>query len=190
MNRIMIAALAALIAAPAAAQDFSEGSEAKNWNLAHGESKARFEAKVTDAVCALTGDCPEDCGAGLRQMVLQRVADGKTLLVFKNIQPIFSGGSYDLAAYCGQTVVVDGLIVGDPEVTKGAEIMQVQTVTVAGETAKTNQFTKAWEARTAEPTGEKGPWFRRDPLIQERLDTTGYFGLGKEEDAKYAEENF
>ena len=27
-------------------------------------------------------------------------------------------------------------------------------------------------------------------VIQERLDTTGYFGLGKEEDAKYAEENF
>ncbi|MEM8760039.1 MAG: hypothetical protein AAGE83_06925 [Pseudomonadota bacterium] len=190
MNRIMIAAMAALLAAPAGAQDFSEGSEAKEWGLAHGESKARFEAKVTDAVCALTGDCPEDCGAGLRQMVLQRVADGKTLLVFKNTQPIFSGATYDLAAYCGQTVVVDGLIVGDPEVTKGAEIMQVQTVTVSGETAKTNKFTQGWEGRTENPIGEKGPWFRRDPLIQQRLDTTGYFGLGKKVDRKYAEENF
>ncbi|MEM7496757.1 MAG: hypothetical protein AAF371_02040 [Pseudomonadota bacterium] len=190
MKRMTMAAVAVLLAAPAGAADFSEGSEAKNWNLAHGETKARFEAKVTDAVCALTGDCPEDCGGGLRQMVLERVADGKTLLVFKNIQPIFSGGTYDLAAYCGQTVTVDGLLVGDPEVTKGAEIMQVQTVTVGGETAKTNNFTKGWEARTENPIGEKGPWFRRDPLIHERIDTTGHLGLGKEADEKYAEENF
>ncbi|MEO0820255.1 MAG: hypothetical protein AAF074_07480 [Pseudomonadota bacterium] len=184
----MIAAVA-LLAGPALAQDFSEGSEAKSWNLT-GERKARFAAKVVDAPCALTGDCPEDCGAGLRQMVLIREADGKTLLTFKNVQPIFTGATVDLAAYCGQTVTVDGLLVGDPEYTKGAEIMQVQIVTTAdGTAAKTNQWSKDWAAKNPD-VGGKGPWFRRDPRINDRIAKTGRLGLGLEEDQKYIEENF
>ncbi|MEM6944569.1 MAG: hypothetical protein AAF416_05285 [Pseudomonadota bacterium] len=190
MKRMIIAALAGLIALPAAAEDFSAGSEARSWGLL-GEQLARFEAKVTDAVCALTGDCPEDCGAGLRQMVLQRVADDKMILVLKNTQPIFSGATYDLAQYCGQTVTVDGLIVGEPDYVKGATIMQVQTVTTAdGTTAKTNGFTEAWKQRTPNPVGEKGQWFRRDPEILKRLESTGYLGLGLEADKKFAEEFF
>lgn len=190
MRYALTAAMAALIALPAAAQDFSAGSQAKAWNL-NGERMARFEARVTDAVCALTGDCPEDCGGGLRQMVLERVADGKTLLVFKNIQPIFSGGTHDLAAYCGQTVIVDGLLVGDAEYTKGAEIMQVQTVTVGdGEAVKTNTFDEYWNARYPELADEKGPWFRKDPEINARIETTGRLGLGPEADAAYAADNF
>ena len=188
--RILVGALlAATVALPASAADFSEGSEAKPWPV-QGREKAKFTAKVVDAVCHLTGDCPDDCGAGERQMVMIREADGKSVLAFKNIQPIFTGATVDLAQYCGQTVTVDGLLVGDPEVTGGAEIMQIQTVSVAGaEPAKTNAWTKDWDAKFPEAAG-KGPWFRRDPRINERIATTGYFGLGKEVDEAYIAENF
>ncbi|MEL7126991.1 MAG: hypothetical protein AAGK30_12190, partial [Pseudomonadota bacterium] len=62
-----LTALVALIATPLAAQDFSEGSEARSWNL-YAEVPAKFEAKVVDLVCEFTGDCPADCGAGKRQL--------------------------------------------------------------------------------------------------------------------------
>ena len=190
MTRFLIGtAVAAAMAMPAVAADFSEGSQAKPWGLV-GERLARFEAKIVDVPCVLTGDCPEDCGAGLRQMAILREADGKMLLAFKNIQPIFTGATVDLAQYCGQTVTVDGLLVGDEEYTKGAEIMQVQTVTVGGgEPAKTDLWSKDWAEKNPDATG-KGQWFRRDPRIKARIEAEGYLGLGLEEDQKYIEENF
>jgi len=195
--KVMIAAvattvLASLMIAPALAEaDFSEGSKAKLWNV-FGVEKARFEAKVTDTVCALTGDCPVDCGAGLRQMALIRVADDALLVVSKNTQAAFTGASVDLAPYCGQSVTVDGLLVGDPEITPGlgAKVYQVQSVTVAGaKPAKANRWTRDWARKNPDAKG-KGPWFRRDPRIIGRIEAQGYFGLGPEVDAAYIEDNF
>lgn len=191
MSRTIATALLALaaLAAPAAApaQDFSQGSEAKSWNL-FGEEKARFEARVVDAVCALSGDCPEDCGAGLRQMALIRSADGVMMLVNKNGQPAFSGATVDLAPYCGETVEVDGLMVGDPAITPGlgAKLYQVQRIRLAGaaEWADANRFTADWAEKHPEAAGE-GPWFRRDPQILEEIGRTGYLGLGPEVDAAF-----
>jgi len=193
MNALIVAAAAALIALPAAAQDFSEGSQAKPWNL-FGESQAKFMATVTDAVCALTGDCPEDCGAGLRQMVVIRDADGVMMLANKNIQPAFSGAAVDLAQYCGEMVEVDGLMVGDAAITPGlgaGKLFQVQLLRRldSEEWAKTNRFTKDWAEKNPDAAG-KGPWFRRDPRILGLIEKEGYLGLGPDEDAKYIEENF
>ena len=71
---IRLALFAALIAAPVLAQEFSENSKARSWNL-YAEQPALFEARVVDVLCELTGDCPADCGAGKRQMGLVRSAD-------------------------------------------------------------------------------------------------------------------
>lgn len=172
--------LAALVASPAMAADFSEGSTAKSWNLT-GESKATFKAKVVDAVCALSGDCTPDCGAGKRQMVLVREGDGKVLLVSKNTQTGFQGGTWDLAPHCNQTVEVDGLMVGEDEKLEG-QLYQVQKIKAdGGDWVAAKGFTDPWKARNPDAAG-KGPWFRRDPQIQQRLDTTGYLGLGQEAD--------
>ena len=184
--------LAGLFAAPALAQDFSEGSQAKEGNL-FGVEKAKFEATVTDAVCALTGDCLADCGAGLRQMVVIRARDGVMMLVNKNGQPAFSGATVDLAPYCNQLVEVDGLMVGDPNITPGlkAKLFMVQLVRPMGqeEWNKANLFTKDWAKKHPEWKG-KGPWFRRDGRIKAEIEANGYLGLGAEADAKYIEENF
>ena len=197
MNRMIMAAallVAPLVAGPALAEgDFSAGSRAKNWNL-FGEEKALFEGKVVDALCVLTGDCPADCGAGKRQLGVLRSADGRFLLANKNVQPAFTGATIDLALYCGMEVEIDGLLVGDTDVTPGlgeAKLLQVQTVRILGaDTAKkTNLWTKDWAKRNPD-AGGKGAWFRRDPKVMEQIEANGRLGLGAAEDQKYIEENF
>jgi len=193
MKYLAIAALI-LAAAPAlAGGEFSTGSKAKSWNL-FGEEKARFEGKVVDALCALTGDCPADCGGGKRQMGILRAADGRFLLVTKNGQPAFTGAAVDLLPYCGQTVEADGLLVGDRDITPGlgeGQLFQVQTIRIPGEgaTRKTNLWTKDWKQRNPD-AGGKGPWFRRDPGVMEQIEAHGRLGLGAEADRMYVEENF
>lgn len=186
--RHVIAALA-LMASPLAAQDFSEGSEARSWNL-YAEVPAKFEAQVVDLLCTLTGDCPADCGAGKRQLGLLRSVDGVLVLPMKNSQPAFTGAAVELAPFCGQTVTVDGLMLDDPEL--GANnLYLVQTILPAGADAKikANQWTKAWAKAHPEAKG-KGAWFRRDPRIKDIIATEGYLGLGLAEDEAYIAENF
>ena len=187
MKRISL--LLSLAAAPLAAQDFSDGSEARSWNL-YAEQPAKFEARVVDIACELTGDCPADCGAGTRQMGLIRSADGVMVLAMKNGQPNFMGAARDLALYCNQTVTVDGLLIDDPDL--GAKnVFLVQTVLAPGmdAPAKANKAGKLWAEQHPEAAG-KGPWFRRDPRVNAVIAQEGYLGLGAEEDARYAEENF
>lgn len=56
MLKKLTAALA-LMASPLTAQDFSEGSEARSWNL-YAEVPAKFEATVVDLLCTFTGRLP------------------------------------------------------------------------------------------------------------------------------------
>ena len=99
MKRIGLIAALVLATSPVAAQDFSEGSEARSWNLAY-EVPARFEAKVVDILCELTGDCPANCGDGKRQLGLLRAADGVLVYPNKNSQPAFTGAALEHAPYC------------------------------------------------------------------------------------------
>lgn len=178
----------ALVAYPLAAQDFSEGSEAKTWNL-YAEVPAKFEAKVVDVMCELTGDCPTDCGGGKRQLGLLRSADNVMVLALKNNQPAFTGAANDLLPFCRQTVTVDGLLIDDPDL-NAKNIYLVQTVTTEdGTTTKANRWTKDWAAANPDAAG-KGPWFRRDPRIKDIIATEGYLGLGLDEDAAFIADNF
>jgi hypothetical protein len=142
----------------------------------------------------LTGDCPADCGAGRRQLGVLRAADGRFLPATKNIQPAFTGATVDLAPYCGKDVEVDGLLIGDTDVTPGlagAKLLQVQTIRVLGEDTvnKEDLWTRDWAERNRDAGGE-GPWFRRDPKVMEQIEAHGRLGLGAEADQKFIEENF
>ncbi|WP_159978771.1 hypothetical protein [Roseobacter cerasinus] len=183
-----LTALIALIASPLAAQDFSEGSEARSWNL-YAEVPARFEARVVDVLCELSGDCPENCGDGTRQLGLIRTADDVMVLPMKNSQPAFTGAVAELAPFCGQVIEVDGLMVEDADL-NARNIYLVQRIKAGGaDWIKANTWTKKWAEAHPEAAG-KGPWFRRDPRIKEIIASEGYLGLGLEADAAYAEENF
>ncbi|MGV6849614.1 MAG: hypothetical protein ACWA5A_14665 [Marinibacterium sp.] len=180
--------IAVTLAAPALAQDFSAGSKAKSWNLA-AEKPARFEARVVDILCELTGDCPADCGGGKRQLALVRSADGVMVLPTKNGQPFFTGAARDLAPYCNALVEVDGLMIEDPDL--GARnIYQVQLIREpGGDWTKANQFTKLWAAEHPDAAG-KGPWYRRSPRIRNEIAEHGYLGLGPDTDAAFIKEWF
>ncbi|QFS84041.1 hypothetical protein FIU97_14900 [Roseivivax sp. THAF40] len=177
MARVIPAlALAACTALPAAAQDFSEGSEANEWGL-WGEQKARFEARVVDPICVLSSQCDDACAPG-RQSALLRSADDALIMPLKNNQPIFTGAAADLAPFCGQQVEVDGLMIENPE--NGAtHVYQVQRIRALpdGEWAVANRFTDDWADAHPDAAGD-GPWFRRDPRINAEIATEGYLGLG------------
>ena len=177
-----------LFTTSASAADFSQGSKAKEWNL-YGEEKAAFSGKVVDLLCELSGDCPENCGNGNRNMGIVRSADNKLIAVLKNRQASFNGGTEDLLPYCNKQVDVDGLMIGEDEVVK-AKFYMVQFIRESGAEKwnKTSLWTKRWKAKNPNATG-KGPWFRRDPRVRKQIAKTGYFGLGLEFDQKYLEEN-
>lgn len=183
-----LTALIALIASPLGAQDFSEGSEARSWNL-YAEVPARFEAKVVDVLCELSGDCPDNCGGGARQLGLVRSVDNVMVLPMKNSQPAFTGAVEELAPFCGQVIEVDGLMIEDEDL-NARNIYLVQRIRAGdADWIKANTWTKRWADRHPDAAG-KGPWFRRDPRIKEVIASEGYLGLGLEADETYAEENF
>lgn len=175
-----------LLAAPALAEgEFSAGSEAKPWGTL-GEEKALFSGTVVDILCDLTGDCPTDCGAGSRQLGILRDADDTLVLVAKNSQGLFTGGAIELYPYCGQSVEVDGTLVGDPDLTP-TKVYQIQRIRPADseDWVKADQWTKAWDAEHPEEAQIKGRWYRKDPRIIEQLETKGYLGLGLDADATF-----
>lgn len=175
-----VAAVAAL-ASPGLAQDFSEGSEARSWNL-FAESPARFEATVVDMLCEVTGDCADNCGDGNRQLGLVRSVDNVLVYPNKNSQPAFTGAAVELLPYCGAEVEVDGLILED-EFLGLTNVYLVQKIRAVGEEewVSANTWTANWADNHPEAAGS-GPWFRRDPRVLAVIAEEGYFGLGLEQD--------
>ena len=187
MKHTLTAAFA-LLAAPLMAQDFSENSEARSWNL-YAEVPALFDATVIDVMCDLTGDCPANCGDGDRQLALKRTVDGVTVMVLKNNQPAFTGAAVDLLPYCGQEITVDGLMIEDEDFPV-SNIYLVQRIKAGdGDWAKASQWTKVWAKQNPDAKG-KGPWFRRDPRVQAEIAKHGYLGLGQETDQAFIEYYF
>jgi len=188
--RIRTGLAALILAGPVAAHDFSAGSEADSWGLL-GEETARFEARVVDILCELSGDCPENCGGGDRQLGLLRTADDVLVMALKNGQPLFTGAVEDLLPYCGQTVVVDGLLVGEPG-TAPAKFYQVQTIRPEGaeEAARANRFTDVWAEENPTAAQAGGEWFRNDPDIRAQIEAEGYLGLGPAIDDAFIAEWF
>ncbi|MGI9407547.1 MAG: hypothetical protein ACR2O4_14340 [Hyphomicrobiaceae bacterium] len=177
--------LAALLATPAIAQD--KKSQAKSWNLT-GQVKARFEAKVVDMLCEVSGGamCAENCGGGELQLGVVRASDNRLFPVSKNTQPIFSGAVADLLPYCNKDVEVDGLLAGEGDI----KTYQVQLIREKGQQkwSKTRGFVKAWKKQFPEAGKKKGAWFRNDPRVQKHIEKDGWLGLGKDTDVAYAKD--
>lgn len=183
-----ILASAISVTSLASAEDFTKGSQAKDFGL-NDAVQSTFSAKVVDLLCEVAGDCRDNCGNGDRQLGLLRSADEKLIPVLKNGQFSFNGAVEDLLPYCNKNVDVDGIMVGDPE-EFGTQFYMVQFIKDEGasEWGKANLWTKKWAERNPDAAG-KGPWFRRDPRVIKQIEASGYFGLGKEADVKYAKEN-
>lgn len=189
MKHFLMTLAFAGMALPSGAQDFSERSEAKPWNL-YAEQSARFEAKVVDILCELTGDCPTECGSGVRQLGLLRSVDEVLIYPNKNAQTVFTGAVVELLPFCGRQVEVDGLLIEDPDL-GATNIYLVQKVRAVGDAEWTaaNRWTKEWATANLEADG-KGPWFRRDPRVNAEIAAHGYTGIGVEEEKPFLRELF
>jgi len=155
---------------------------AESWGLP-GEEVVRFEAKVVDILCEVTGDCPAGCGAGARQLGLLK-DDGTLVLPLKN-QVIFAGAAAELIGFCAQRVVADGLMVTN----RGHSFLALQFVKPAsgGKWQRANRFLPKWAAENG--VGAKSPtarrWFENDPRVQDLIARDGKLGLGLEADRTY-----
>lgn len=177
MRTVIVSALAAtvwLVAGTAQA--------AQSWGLI-GEEEARFEAKVVDVLCELTGDCPAECGGGARQLGLLK-DDGTLVMPLKNVVP-FAGAAHDLLPYCGQRVMADGLFATN----RGHRIFALQFVRAApdGEWSRADRFKEVWadENGVAPDSKEAEQWFRHDPRIERLIEQDGKLGLGPKADEAY-----
>lgn len=170
MKKLLLWGFAAvLISAPLPAD------AAKGWGLI-GEEIVRFDAKVVDLLCELTGDCPTNCGAGKRQLALLD-SSGKLIPVFKNAVA-FAGASAELIDFCGKTVTADGLFSTNRDIT----IFSLQFVREApdGKWRKSNRFLRRWaETNGVEVNSNFAKaWFRNDPRVKALIAAQGKLGLG------------
>lgn len=155
---------------------------AEEWGLPE-EKKARFEAKVVDMLCELTGDCVPDCGAGKRQLGLLD-ANGKLILPLKNVVP-FAGAANELSDFCGKQVIADGLF----STNRGYTVFVLQFVreAPAGKWRRANRFLPKWAKRNgvAEKSKQAKRWFANDPAVKAEIARDGKLGLGLAADKKY-----
>ena len=174
--RILTAAAAVLLAFAGAAL------AADSWGLP-GEEAARFEAKVVDVVCELTGDCPQDCGAGTRQLGLL-TGEGKLVLPLKNTVP-FAGAVEELVTFCGRQVIVDGLMTTN----RGHTVFALQFVRAApdGEWFGGDRWARVWAERNglAADDEKTSEWYLHDEGVQALIGEQGKLGLGPEADRKF-----
>jgi len=143
---------------------------AEEWGIEFEET-TRFEAKVVDLACELTGDCPANCGAGKRQLGLLR-DDGRLVLPIKNNDP-FAGTIVDLLPFCGKRVVADGLWIPNPKL--NMFVLQFKREAPDGKWSRANWFTKDWGRRHG--ADRQGQWFRHDPEIKRLIAEQGVFGI-------------
>ncbi len=165
--------LAAAVAFVGAVTVSGIASAANSWGLPD-EVEARFDATVTDVLCVLSGDCPEDCGAGSRLLGLLQ-EDGTLVLPLKNAGP-FTGPTVDLIPFCNQRVTVDGLFTTNYGITTFA----VQFVRPeGGKWRGANGFVRQWaKERGLEAKDKKARrWMRNDEAILELIEEQGVLGL-------------
>ncbi len=143
---------------------------AEEWGI-EGEETARFEAKVVDLACEITGHCPANCGDGKRQLGLLK-DDGTLLLVPKNFE-LFAGATSDLISFCQKKVIADGLMIKNDKVNMFA--LQFLRLAPDGEWRRANAFIKKWSEKNPGKDGQE--WFRHDPLVKAEIKENGVFGI-------------
>lgn len=155
---------------------------ADSWGLPE-EKIVRFEAKVVDILCELTGNCPQQCGGGKRQLGLIDKS-GKLILPAKNKVP-FAGSAAELIDFCGKQVIADGLMTTNRNNT--LFVLQFVKEAPDGNWRGANRFTPKWaKANGFDPNGKKANrWFENDPSVVEIIKEQGKLGLGPAEDKKY-----
>ena len=112
---------------------------------------------MVDLLCALTGDCPANCGGGKRQLGIL-TADGRLLPAAKG-NVFFAGATPDLLPHCGRTVYADGLLIENPAMT--LYFAQYLKTTADAAWAPTDAYLTQWTAAH----GKAEEWWRADSAV-------------------------
>jgi len=175
-NSIALAIFAAVLSVSAPVR------AAQSWGLP-GEEIVRFDAKVVDVLCELTGNCSANCGGGKRQLGLLK-DDGTLILPIKNRIP-FAGAVEELIDFCARRVTADGLMVTN----RGYTIFALQFVRAApnGKWRGATRFQSKWAARNgvAADSATAKQWFRNDPRVKALISRQGRLGLGPAADREF-----
>ena len=164
MKRIALFALSVLLLGTASVQAADE------WGIDH-EQVARWEGKVVDILCELSGDCPANCGEGKRQMGLL-LDDGRLVPIVKNFDP-FAGAVNDLKGFCDKRITADGLFINNPKMPLFA--LQFKRLAPDGKWNRANWFVRDWAKQHGD--ANKGEWFRHDPTVKKIIARDGVFGI-------------
>ncbi|WP_417830699.1 hypothetical protein [Terasakiella sp.] len=148
----------------------SSAMAAEEWGI-EGEKTDRFEAKVVDVACELSGNCPDQCGKGKRQLGLLK-DDGTLVLAIKNFD-IFAGTGKDLIEFCNQRVIADGLSITNDKVNMFA--LQFVRAAPDGEWRRANAFIPAWQK--VNPNKNGAEWYRYDEMVKKEIEARGVFGI-------------
>ncbi len=155
---------------------------AEEWGLPE-EKITRFEAKVVDVLCELSGDCPKACGGGNRQLGLLD-GKGKLILPLKN-NVIFAGTTDELIGFCGKQVIADGLLTTN----RGYTVFALQFVKEVpnGKWQRANRFLPKWAKQNgvAENSPKAERWFENDPRVKALVEKDGKLGLGLKVDEEF-----
>ena len=143
---------------------------AEGWGIDH-EKEVRVEAKVVDLLCAVTGECTNNCGGGKRQLGLL-FDDGRLVPVVKNFD-IFAGATDDLQPFCGKRITADGLMISNPKMPLFA--LQFKRLAPDGTWSRANQFGKTWSA--VNDGKEAGSWYKHDARVLGTLKESGVYGI-------------
>lgn len=173
--KILISVITVLFIATVSVSTFA----AKSWGIT-GEVKAKFTGTVVDIACTLTGDCPENCGSGSRQLGLQ-TSDQGLILVAKNLTR-YTGAAEEMYGFCGQEIEVDGLFTEN----RNVRFFQVQNMrTIGGDWNEATRFHNAWAKQHGTKPRKAKKWYFKDERVKTILDRDGYLGLGLEKDAEF-----
>lgn len=161
LSRLSLACLAT-IGIPVAAH------AADGWGI-DKEKVVQLEVTVVDIACTLGKDCPEQCGAGKRQLGVL-TAEGRLYPAVKGAT-LFAGAIADLLPYCGRKVQVDGLLIENPA-------MQLFFVQNLRETPDQKwQPAEAFERQWTAANGKADEWFRADPVVKRTIAEDGVLGI-------------
>lgn len=155
---LLIAAL--LLATPAHA--------AQPWGIEH-EKPTIVAGRVVDLLCAVSGDCPADCGGGRRQLGIL-TARGRLVPAVKG-DVFFAGAVYDLLPYCGREVMADGLLIENPAMT--LFFVQAVRASTREKWKPATGFLDWWQARY----GPSERWWEDDPRVRDELARSGPLGI-------------
>ncbi len=135
------------------------------------EKATVLRGKVVDLLCTLQDgkNCPPNCGGGTRQLAVL-TEKNELRSVFKG-PGAFSGGHLDLLAYCGKTVILDGLMIENPRMI-AFQVQGIKADPAQRDFTPAEAFDADWAARN----GKSDEWFRNDPRVKAIIAKDGPLG--------------